>query len=182
MICQICHKEEATVHFTEIIDSKVNELNLCKKCAEKKGIALTVSDAFSEFISGMAGDQAQTEDDGLCCSRCGLTFKELRQGGRLGCGECYTTFEASLSALIKNIQKGPKHIGKSPPGFKKEVSPKIVPTPREEESSKKKEMDKEVSIEELRAKIKVAIAVEEYEKAAHLRDWIKDLESKQHDK
>jgi len=39
-------------------------------------------------------------------------------------------------------------------------------------------MDKEVSIEELRAKIKAAIAVEEYEKAAHLRDWIKDLEAK----
>ncbi len=181
MICQSCHKEEATVHFTEIVDGKVNELHLCKDCAEKKGIALTVSDAFSEFISGMADDQGQTEDDGLSCPRCGLTFKELRQGGRLGCGECYATFEVSLSALIKNIQKGPEHIGKFPPGFKEKASTKPVPPPREE-SVKKEEMDKEARIKELRDKIKAAIAVEEYEQAAHLRDWIKDLESNQNGK
>ena len=178
MICQSCQKEEATVHFTEIIDSKVNELNLCKKCAEKKGISLTVSDAFSEFISGMAGDQAQTEDDDRCCPRCGLSFKELRQGGRLGCGECYTTFEVSLSALINNIQKGPEHTGKSPAGFEKAVNTKTASPPRRAEIKKKPAMDKEAKIKELRGKIKAAIAVEEYEKAAHLRDWIKDLESK----
>ena len=178
MICQSCQKEEATIHFTEIIDSKVNEMNLCKKCAEKKGISLTVSDAFSEFISSMTGEQAQLEADGLCCTRCGLSFKELRQGGRLGCGECYTTFEVSLSALIKNIQKGPEHTGKSPPGFKKGVIKKTLPPPREVESNEKPAMDKEKKIKELRGKIKAAIAVEEYEKAAHLRDWIKDLESK----
>ena len=178
MICQNCQKEEATVHFTEIIDSKVNELNLCKKCAEKKGISLTVSNAFSEFISGMTGGQAQTEDDGRCCPRCGLSFKELRQGGRLGCGECYTAFEDSLSALIKNIQKGPKHTGKSPPGFKEEVSIKTAPAPPVMESNEKVAIDKEARIKELRGKIKAAIAIEEYEQAAHLRDWIKDLESK----
>ena len=130
MLCQNCQKEEATVHFTEIIDSKVNELNLCKKCAEKKGISLTVSDAFSEFISSMTGDHDRSEDDGRCCPRCGLSFKELRQGGRLGCGECYKTFEASLSVMINNIQKGPKHTGKSPPGFEKGVREKSVPHPR----------------------------------------------------
>lgn len=178
MICQSCQKEEATVHFTEIIDGKVNELNLCKKCAEEKGISLTVSDAFSEFISSMTGDQAQTEDDGRCCPRCGLSFKELRQGGRLGCGECYTTFEDSLRALIKNIQKGPKHTGKSPPGFKEEVIIKTVTVSPVMDSNEKVAIDKEAQIKELRGKIKAAIALEEYEKAAHLRDWIKDLESK----
>ena len=178
MICQTCHEEEATVHFTEIADGKVNEMHLCKDCAEKKGIALTVSDAFSEFISGMADDQAQTEDDGLSCPRCGLTFKELRQGGRLGCGECYTTFEVSLSALIKNIQKGPEHIGKIPPGYKKIAAKQPEPLIPVAEQNKKEEMDKTEKIKELRKKIKMAIAREEYEKAAHLRDWIKDLESK----
>lgn len=177
MNCQNCQKEEATVHFTEIIDSEVIELNLCKKCAEKKGISLTVSDAFSEFISSMVADPDQTEDDSRCCARCGLSFKELRQGGRLGCGECYTAFEASLSALIKNIQKGSKHIGKSPPGFKKGVIKKNVLPPQVGESNEKAEMDKEAKIKELKGKIQAAIAVEEYEKAAHLRDWIKDLES-----
>lgn len=178
MICQCCHKEEATVHFAEVIDGKVNELDLCKKCAEKKGIALTVSDALSEFISSMTGDHIRPEDDGRCCPRCGLSFKELRQGGRLGCGECYATFEDILSVLINNIQKGPKHTGKSPPGFEKRVIEKTLPPPRMMESDEKVVMDKEEKIKELKGKIKIAIAAEEYEEAAHLRDWIKDLEDK----
>ncbi len=177
MICQNCHKEEATVHFTEVIDGKANELNLCKKCAEKKGISLTISDAFSEFISSMTDDQGHPEDDARCCPRCGLSFKELRKGGRLGCGECYTTFEASLSALINNIHKGPKHTGKSPSHFVKGAEEKIDRPASAADSSEKTVMDKEAKIKELREKIKAAIAGEEYEKAAHLRDWIKDLES-----
>jgi len=179
MICHSCQKEEATVHFTEITDGKVNELHLCKDCAEKKGISLTVSDAFSEFISSMTGDQDQPEDDGRSCPCCGLSFKELRQGGRLGCGECYRTFEDSLSALMKNIHKGPRHIGKTPPGFEGEkvVNDTPVPSPPPRVDEEKATMDKAAKIDELRHKIKAAIAREEYEKAAHLRDWIKDLES-----
>jgi len=177
MLCQNCQKEEATVHFTEVTDGKVNELNLCKKCAEKKGISLTISDAFAEFISTMSDGKVRPEDDERCCPRCGLSFKELRQGGRLGCGECYTTFKASLSALIKNIHKGPKHTGKSPPGYKKESEEKTSPAPVAAESVEEAVISKEAKIKELREKIKAAIAGEEYEKAAHLRDWIKDLES-----
>jgi len=178
MICQNCQKEEATVHFTEVIDGKANELNLCKKCAEKKGISLTISDAFSEFISSMTEDQGHPEDDARCCPRCGLSFKELRRGGRLGCGECYKTFESSLSALINNIHKGPKHTGKSPAGFEKGAKKKPALAPVAEAKKDDVVMDKESKIKELREKIKAAIAGEEYEKAAHLRDWIKDLESK----
>jgi len=177
MLCQNCQKEEATVHFTEVIDGKANEMNLCKNCAEKKGISPTITDAFAEFISSMTDDQGHPEDDARCCPRCGLSFKELRKGGRLGCGECYTIFEASLSALINNIHKGPKHTGKSPSGFEKEAEEMPVRSPSAAESAEEVVLDKETKIRELRGKIKAANAREEYEKAAHLRDWIKDLES-----
>jgi protein arginine kinase activator len=177
MICQNCQKEEATVHFTEVIDGKANELNLCKKCAEKKGISPTITDAFAEFISSLTNDQGHPEDDERCCPRCGLSFKELRKGGRLGCGECYTTFETSLSTLINNIHKGPKHTGKSPAGFEKGEEVKIDRPTSATDNAAKAVADNEAKIKELREKLKAAIAGEEYEKAAHLRDWIKDLES-----
>lgn len=173
MLCQNCNKEEATVHFTEIIDGKVIELNLCKKCAEKKGINLTIADDLSEFISSLSGDHLQPEDDGRCCPNCGLSFKELRQGGRLGCGECYRTFEDVLSALISNIHKGPKHTGKVPPGAKKK---KQEEKPLPGNKIKQDIEDRKTKIGELKKKIQSAIEAEEYEKAAIYRDLIKELE------
>ena len=37
MTCDICHKIEATVHLTEIIDNQITELHLCEECARQKG-------------------------------------------------------------------------------------------------------------------------------------------------
>ena len=38
MLCQICGKNAASVHFTEINDNKMSELHLCERCAEEKGM------------------------------------------------------------------------------------------------------------------------------------------------
>ena len=38
MICQICGKEVATVHLTEIEKGKQKELHFCEGCAQKKGV------------------------------------------------------------------------------------------------------------------------------------------------
>ena len=38
MLCQNCHKNEATVHLTQIVDGKVAKFHLCEACAEKKGV------------------------------------------------------------------------------------------------------------------------------------------------
>ena len=38
MLCQICGKNEATVHLTEIHDNKMSEIHVCERCAEDKGL------------------------------------------------------------------------------------------------------------------------------------------------
>ena len=38
MLCQICGKNPATVHFTEIHDNKMSEIHVCDRCAEEKGL------------------------------------------------------------------------------------------------------------------------------------------------
>ena len=38
MLCQICGKRPASVHFTEIHDNKMSEIHVCERCAEDKGI------------------------------------------------------------------------------------------------------------------------------------------------
>ena len=38
MVCQVCGKSSATVHFTEIHDNKMAEFHVCERCAEEKGL------------------------------------------------------------------------------------------------------------------------------------------------
>ena len=180
MLCQNCEKKEVTVHFTEIIDNKIIELHLCEDCAREKGIALTPSAAISELISSLTSDQVPTGDGDLRCPSCELTLKELRQGGRLGCGECYTAFKENLDSLIKTLHNGTRHTGKIPDREREKREKKVYPEPRPsgaEEGIQKDEKDTETEIKRLKEKLQAAIAAQEFEKAAHLRDWIKDLES-----
>ena len=37
MLCQNCHKNEATVHIQKIVDGQVTSFHLCEACAAKKG-------------------------------------------------------------------------------------------------------------------------------------------------
>ena len=36
MLCQICGKNPATVHFTEIHDNTMSEIHVCERCAQEK--------------------------------------------------------------------------------------------------------------------------------------------------
>ena len=38
MLCQRCHKNEATVHIKNNINGNVTEMMLCRDCAEKENI------------------------------------------------------------------------------------------------------------------------------------------------
>ena len=181
MLCQNCGKKEVTVHFTEIIDDKIIELHLCEDCAREKGIALTPSAAISELISSLTSDREQMGDGDRRCPSCGLTLKELRQGGRLGCGECYRAFEENLGSLINTLHSGTRHTGKVPAREREKEQEKGSPESRSsgaKEETEKEEKDAEAKIKRLKDKLQAAIAAQEFEKAAHLRDWIKDMESK----
>lgn len=171
MICPHCNKNEVTVHYTEIIDGKMVEYHLCEECAREKGFALTPSDAMAELISSLAAAHHPAEDEDLACPHCGLTLKELRSGGRLGCGECYRTFAANLSPLLKALHRGSRHIGKTPAGEKK-----AGPSPDIGRSGPaKNEEDRKEKIARLKREVEKAVAVEDYEEAARLRDLIASL-------
>ncbi|MFH1039533.1 MAG: UvrB/UvrC motif-containing protein [PVC group bacterium] len=182
MICQNCQKQEVTVHFTEIIDGKVIELHLCEDCARQKGIALTPADAVSELISTLAAGRETDADEDVRCPCCGLTLKELRSGGRLGCGECYRTFSASLKPLMKNLHKGTSHTGKLPAAARKNAAgPKkrgraAAPGKPSSGASGGGERKRGEDALRLQEEIRAAVADEDYEKAAQLRDRMKESE------
>ena len=102
MLCDICGKNMATVHLTEIIDNNVTELHLCEECAREKRFQLEPHFGLSALLAGLAdfGIKPNLQEAALTCSNCGLTYKDFKKIGRL-----FWNFEAQrkLEKFIKDF-------------------------------------------------------------------------------
>jgi protein arginine kinase activator len=173
MTCDICGKNPATVHLTEIIDDQMNELHLCEECAHKKSAQMEQQFGLSDLLAGLAGFEKQKDEkEGLIlkCPNCGMTFKDFKKIGRLGCGECYNAFRSFLGPLLKRIHGSNMHCGKAP------VSRIAKLTRKKMEATKSS--DKLDPVQELRLRLQKAVEAEAYEEAARLRDQIRELEKR----
>lgn len=165
MLCDVCHKNEATVHLTEVIDNQITELHLCEECARQKGTQMEQHFGLADLLAGLADFGQQFEVVGKTeakCPNCGLAYEDFRRIGRLGCSECYEVFKDSLAVLLKRIHGSTQHLGRTP-AIKQ---PPAAPARKAPE------------IEVLRGELQRAIEMEEFEEAAKLRDMIRTLEAK----
>ena len=170
MVCDVCKTNQATVHLTEIIDEEMTELHLCEECARKKSASMEQSFGLSDLLAGLADFGAQLgeeADSKAACANCALTYEDFKRIGRLGCSECYQAFRKSLSGLLKRIQGSGQHVGKVPKGSAVLQAP---PAPVKEKPKSE--------LQEFREKLKAAVAEENFEEAAKLRDKIRELEKK----
>lgn len=165
MLCQQCQKKVANVHFTQIINGKKVEMYLCEQCANEKGQLgfspqLNLGDFLWGFpgFGGSAGFVQVEQPEEVRCDICGMSFEDFRKTGKLGCSNCYRLFRENLSPILRRIHGNIEHKGKVP----KKVS-NCVNTTKE--------------LVRLKAELTAAIGHEEYEKAAELRDRIRNLES-----
>jgi protein arginine kinase activator len=166
MLCDICKKNPATVHLTEIIDEQMNELHLCEDCARHKSAAMEQQFGLSDLLAGMADFEKPDKDEenvAVKCPNCNLTYADFKKVGRLGCGECYNAFRKYLAPLLKRIHGSNQHVGKSP--FKEKA---ILKPGR-----------KNTDLDGLKAQMQKAIQREDFEEAARLRDQIKKISPKQ---
>jgi protein arginine kinase activator len=161
MVCDICKKNEATVHLTQIVEgNKLQKADLCEGCAKEKGVQDPTGFSLADLLVGLgAGDEIKTEGDGARCPECGFTQADFKKMGRLGCATCWETFDPGLASLLKAMHKGTRHIGKVPS--------KAVHTIAISEK-----------IKELTEELDKAVRTEKYEDAAQIRDQIRELESK----
>lgn len=165
MLCENCNKNVATVHLVEIINQEKKEVNLCENCAQEAGLpfskpTISVSDLFGLVEAGLAkaGRHRDTEAE---CPQCGMTLREFRVKGRLGCPNDYEIFRSQLEGLLEKIHGAFLHVGKRP---------------KSEGALAKREKSSE--LETLRERLGKAVEEEEYEEAARLRDRISELEKK----
>ena len=166
MKCTECNNREAVVFVKKNINGKITEQALCEECAAKNGAG-----AFENLGFGLFGNSffknipsiRSIENDVKRCNLCGSTFEDIRRTGKIGCAECYDVFAKELEPTIKGLYGNMRYNGSVPGSFTEE--PKEV---------KEKSSEIETKKEELRE----AVADENYERAAQIRDEIKSLEGR----
>lgn len=173
MICERCKQNKANFHITKIVNGQKEEQNLCDKCAKELNIMgftneLEFDTPFSfpnllggivDYISKNQLNDANYNED-LVCTNCGTSYAEFKDSGLLGCSNCYDNFSKYLLPVVKRVQGNTEHSGKVPVYSGKDIYNKRL-------------------IVKLKEELQRAINLEEYEKAAELRDKIKELKKEE---
>ena len=175
MQCDICGKKKATVHLTEIVDQQMSEMHLCEECARQKSVQMEQQFGLADLLAGLADMGAKgtattketaaaaAKTAAITCAKCGTTYDDFRKFGRLGCGHCYISFKEQLDALLKKIHGSNHHLGKM-----------IAKSKKSSAAVKGKKDD----LSSLRQDLQEAIHSEDFEKAATIRDKIREMEKK----
>jgi protein arginine kinase activator len=162
MKCEICGLKDAVIHIRQIQKESVHELHICEDCAREKGLIreeeteLPVTNLLAGLIDG-AESPGAAEKAAAACPRCGTRLAEFRKSGRFGCSGCLQVFESDVRAIVSQMAARPRHAGKLPASLG-------APKPHPDRDG-------------LRADLKAAVEAEDYEKAAQLRDRLRELEA-----
>lgn len=161
MKCDGCGLRDALIHVRQMQKNGFQELHLCEECAQERGFIreedaeVSVGDLLAGLLGGVAAPEGSPSP--AACPRCGLAVSEFRKRGRAGCADCYETFAADVRRVLSQMAPRPRHAGK---------------LPRDLAGSPAGVEDREALAAELRA----AVEGEDYERAARLRDRIRDLD------
>jgi protein arginine kinase activator len=173
MICERCNKKKAAVIYRENINGRIKALRLCGECTEileQAGELEDVSAAVAGIPFPIAPDEEgsaplpflgfsrDSAEGGVRCPRCDALAQDVISTGRMGCAVCYTVFGRELSDVLCATHGGGEHRGRISAGFRARLR-------------------KAERLAEMKKQLKEAVASENYESAAGLRDAIRALEA-----
>ena len=166
MLCQNCGKYEATTHVKRIVNGESAEAHLCSDCAKALGyndVFGGFGNTFGDLLGSFFGEPqvSAISSRTIRCEKCGNTFNDIVNSGKIGCADCYTTFYDKLLPSLQRIHGKTRHEGKNPTIIKAEVTDSTNP------------------IEDLEEQLRIAIDEQNFEKAAQLRDKINELKEGQ---
>ena len=158
MNCDVCKTNQATVFLTQIVDGKMQKVNLCESCSKEKGVSDPTGFALADLLLGLGAAQ-EMERGGTVqkCAVCGFSQADFKKTGRLGCGACYETFAEGLASLLKGHAQGDdacRQSARAPAAGR---------------------MERETQLKTLQKDLRKAVAEENYESAAEIRDKIRHM-------
>ncbi|HHY05716.1 MAG TPA: hypothetical protein GX532_01895 [Clostridia bacterium] len=165
MQCERCQKKPANVHITQYINGQKTEKHLCEQCAKEEQVSVkfpkiplySLNDLLGVFFNEPLISKKEVQED--TCPNCQVSYRQIAELGRMGCSECYGHFSSYLEPALRKMHGATIHRGKIPQRLGTSLR-----------------IDRELS--NLKHKLRQAVEKEEYEKAAVLRDQIKELERK----
>ena len=166
MLCQHCKKHEATTVVKTMINGQYTEYRLCPDCAHELGYDTMFPDFAADFgglLSSFFSNALPAVSGATHCKSCGSTLNDIKRTGKVGCADCYETFFSELLPTIRSVPGNTEHKGKRPGDVAYTVS----------EEQTEENADK---LAQLKTQLKQAIEKENFERAAQLRDEIKELE------
>lgn len=177
MLCELCHKNEATgiLHHKDA-NGEDDELYVCKDCLAQKqngtgseatnggkepriitpdgqeppAFIRNFLDAAVNLIEGVVKSETSKERK---CPVCGSTWEKIKESRTIGCPDCWAQFGKEIRDEFLGGSYGPKHLGKIP----------------------EKTPDGKPSRAFLERELRDAVARQNYRKAARLRKQLDEL-------
>lgn len=154
MLCEKCKAKEATVHLTTVIDGQIKKMHLCEECAIQSGVDIKGPLSITDLLLGLGVQKAQEATEAeRTCPRCHMRRTDFKKTGRFGCAACYEAFAEELPPLLKAMHRSDHHTGKIP-------------------SRESRRVQASAELARLQQQMDKAIASENFEEAARLRDAI----------
>ncbi|HMP77628.1 MAG TPA: UvrB/UvrC motif-containing protein [Kiritimatiellia bacterium] len=154
MLCESCKERDATVHLTQVVDGAIKKLHLCEECAAKSGFDIQGPLSITDILLGMGIEKPVDKPESeRTCPRCHMRRTDFKKTGRFGCAACYEAFAEELPPLLKAMHRSDHHTGKVP-------------------SRESVRVQASAELAQLQQKMDKAIAAENFEEAARLRDSI----------
>lgn len=153
MRCSICGRKEAVVFVHQFSRGERRDLRLCASCASSHGLGDLEGDLSVPLGKLLAEDAEQPAPAEPACPRCALTAAEALRKGAAGCPDCWN----ALGGELEPAAGRPPYRGRLPRRLQLQRA----------------ERDR---LDALRSRLGTALAAEDYESAALLRDELKALE------
>lgn len=159
MICDHCHERPATIVISNNVDDKTEKVYLCEICASENEAYIAQNNPFQQFMGAVFEQKSTPTEKTIQCPNCGMSIEEFKKNSKIGCYTCYHTFDGYLNSIFKQIHGNTRHSGKRPGNLDKKI--RLIN-----------------EINSMQIELKQALAIEDYEQAAKLRDAIKAMRLK----
>lgn len=172
MKCEKCKEKEATFFYEESVNGETRAFHLCRNCAEKmkqsgelqfsmdEDMPFSFFPSVPNLLGGLFGLPTGTQkrsSGSKTCPGCGSCWADIASDGKVSCPLCYETFREELASTLRQVHGNVSHTGRAP-------------------AKRRAVNEKKQKLERCRKELRQAIETENFERAAQLRDEIKEME------
>ena len=179
MLCEECGVREATIAVVVRAGRESTTRHLCPECMKKvhqELLGKPIQDLLSGILSAISdGDESASLQEDIVCPQCGRSLHEFQRTGRLGCAGCYQAFREQLQPMLLRIHGRAQHAGFQPEAAAESAAEKAAEKPANAAAAAAVP-DRKAELTRLMAQ---AVAVEDFETAALLRDELRALQAKE---